>query len=138
MLGQFLRSQILKEPRGEGQQLFSATSQLKDHKTSLGIEVIPSHVVVTEEVDIVETADTYVVLRPFVNINVLIDARITDQALTSSPYNRKSFVIVDGSLTLLCVLELVGQASTQLKLDTGRLKKDWILCSLVICVSLRP
>ena len=57
VLGEFLRSKVLKEARGERQELLTTSSQLQDHETSLGIKWIPSHVIVTEEVDVVKTTE---------------------------------------------------------------------------------
>ena len=74
ILGQFLRPKILKDTRGEGNQLFDTSPQLHDHVAGLGVKGIPSHVVVAKELNVVEAGQTNRVFGAFVDVDVFANA----------------------------------------------------------------
>ena len=96
---------IAKDSRLQRDQFFNASPQLHKHETGLGIKGIPSHVVITEELDVVETAHADRVLGPFVDVYVFTYAGVTSSSLTSATDCCKGFVINDCSLPSLSVVE---------------------------------
>ena len=105
ILGQFLRSSVLEVSWSKGDKLLSAPSQFHHHEAGLRVKGIPSHVVVAEELNVIDSAHAYRVFRPLVDVDVLAYARIASNAFAHATYGRKRFIVVDRSLTSLCIVE---------------------------------
>ena len=103
VLGQLLRPSIFEVPWREGNQLLSSAAKFQNHEAGLHVERVPPHVVVAEELDVVDAAHADLVLRALVDVDVLADARITSNAFAHATYRCERFIVVCCSLTPLCV-----------------------------------